>query len=680
MVRAVSEEAEETGGASSSSCTDPELARLRRGLEDLQAACRRKMAEAESRFPELSDLRRVRIISPLDLHPVLQSIKSRTRGNFKYWFQQTSYDTPKIVGAILRLRELNTAMPVLRFDEDVLFTSTTLADNMASIGDAVAKAVKTFRERGRGFWTQSWVFSAQYAPPPPPPDPGASSSSASSVESLRSRYVPWSQAFATRCTPALLATPALCAAEQFEDHEGEASADARGEGVEPWRPSDAALEEATDESVLLRFYGLRRSDVGQGLRPVAPSACPEAARRRDEDLRNLGIGYLGASPLRSCVSGAGLCVPPGLSLDLPPFTHFSLNVMWIDDHILQGLTREVEGLPPLLSGNDSGPSTGAAVVKARERPTACAWYTLEAYLPALLFGCIMDAWICGGSEAHLLKYALEDLPLEEAQLIQRWRQVRGAPFAAAEATGADPRCGVAPGPRGPLSAAVLEVLRRGRMLDREELRAFRVTLWAAALRRIREAYCQWSQLAGRPQSSSASPSTTTRNSASSAAPAADRADDDNAEVDTFAKLWATGGVASHGQLGLFCEAVPWASEEARSRSAARSRQVRSLRLGAGLVDPRWHGRAAAAAAAAVAAGRPASAATPPLSVADLNPHIAEAVATLVEETVAHLEWVLVWPAVVQAVRSVRAGRLPCDVAFGLASDSSATSTLPAARL
>ncbi len=56
----------------------------------------------------------------------------------------------------------------------------------------------------------------------------------------------------------------------------------------------------------------------------------KACGDRDEDIDRLGIQFVGASPLGACISGAAFATSPGLTLDLPPFSHFRLNVMWID--------------------------------------------------------------------------------------------------------------------------------------------------------------------------------------------------------------------------------------------------------------------------------------------------------------------------------------------------------------
>ena len=54
--------------------------------------CNETMRMVEAAAPALNLLNRVRIVTPLDFIDVLDYIKSRQRDNFKYWFQQTTYD------------------------------------------------------------------------------------------------------------------------------------------------------------------------------------------------------------------------------------------------------------------------------------------------------------------------------------------------------------------------------------------------------------------------------------------------------------------------------------------------------------------------------------------------------------------------------------------------------------
>lgn len=76
-----------------------------------------------------------------------------------------------------------------------------------------------------------------------------------------------------------------------------------------------------------------------------PSENEDPDQRYEDDLRALGNTAIGANPLTATISGAALCTSPAVTLDLPPFTHFRLNVMWIDDHCLRRLATLVKPGP-----------------------------------------------------------------------------------------------------------------------------------------------------------------------------------------------------------------------------------------------------------------------------------------------------------------------------------------------
>lgn len=68
------------------------LMRLNAELVETKQHCNETMRMLEAAAPSLSDLNRVRIVTPLDFIDVLDYINSRLPDNFKYWFQQTTYD------------------------------------------------------------------------------------------------------------------------------------------------------------------------------------------------------------------------------------------------------------------------------------------------------------------------------------------------------------------------------------------------------------------------------------------------------------------------------------------------------------------------------------------------------------------------------------------------------------
>jgi hypothetical protein len=118
----------------------------------------------------------------------------------------------------------------------------------------------------------------------------------------------------------------------------------------------------------------------------------------------------------SVVSGAFLCLSDGAILDLPPFSNFSLNVSWIDDHLKYCLHRELRHLTsidlrlsePCLS---DAKLDDVMLKKARGRIDDLPGYVLNNYLPTMLWGTMLDAWI---NPEPLLKCRPDTLSPEEA--------------------------------------------------------------------------------------------------------------------------------------------------------------------------------------------------------------------------------------------------------------------------
>jgi hypothetical protein len=63
----------------------------------------------------------------------------------RYWFQQTSYDVPKIIDAILRLRLIGRGIPVLRFDQDVIFPAHADPAGLVDFAAANARVSESVR-------------------------------------------------------------------------------------------------------------------------------------------------------------------------------------------------------------------------------------------------------------------------------------------------------------------------------------------------------------------------------------------------------------------------------------------------------------------------------------------------------------------------------------------------------
>jgi len=468
-------------------------------LVDLNETCHEKMIKHKSD----GSFQRVRMLSPLDFIEPLLAIRYRLgTTKFQKWFGHTTYDAPKLVGSIMRIRALGNTIPVFRFDIDIICSRVTKEDNMKSIKHAVSQGVDDFLAALADIRVKTFVLSQQYY----------------GVESANTKdFNAWNEAYSTRCNPALLATPALVNASQWSERDGNECF------WGSYTPSPEALLEATDERVMLAFYGLEPKDGEDFLQPVLPSSDPEA------DILKLGNTYIGANPATAIISGAALSTGPGTTLDVPPWIHADLNIMWIDDHILDKSTQEIMGTKKFPRPEGVGT---AKVIKARAQPSNPAKFTLEIYMPTLLYGILMDVWVNNHTDAYLLKYHPEDLPSDLADKLASLK----------------PDDGIA---QGTATRAMQQVRRQGVMIQGQELKDFKADMWSDALQRIRDTYYQWVNMPEPEIGGTATPS--------------------------FAALWIAGRVCKHPGLERYCE-CPTCSK-----------------LGQGMISPEWDKKARKAA-------------------------------------------------------------------------------------
>jgi hypothetical protein len=133
-----------------------------------------------------------------------------------------------------------------------------------------------------------------------------------------------------------------------------------------------------------------------------------------------GIAAIGAHPIASVISGAMLYLSDGAILDLPPFSNFRQNVSWVDDHLKYCLHRELQHLrrPAFVDVTEWKRSDLLTYSKLDDVVVQKAGriiekdlrkYILDEYLPTLLRGTILDAWI---TPDPLLKYRPEELTEE----------------------------------------------------------------------------------------------------------------------------------------------------------------------------------------------------------------------------------------------------------------------------
>lgn len=466
-------------------------------LVTLHNTCRKHMETANTNMKPVS---RIRMLTPFDFKDSLLSIRLRLgEEQFQEWFGHTTYDAPKFADALLRLRSFGNDVPVFRFDIDVLFNKYTKSD-ISSIKTAVSHGVADFNQCVKDPFVQSFLVSQQY----------------SAVQASRSQdFNAWNEAYSTRANPALLATPGTTDTSQWKADGGWGN----------FRPTPEVLQKATDEDVMMAFYGLQKVDGQDMLQPTTPSSAESPAQRAAEDILKLGNAYIGANPSRAVISGAALAVGPGVSVDMPPFLHTDLNIMWIDDHLFDRLTQEVTG----TKRYPRPPGVGTArVVKARSQPFNLAKYTLEIYMPTLMYGILMDAWVNNHTSSYLLKYAPTDIPKTDAI-----EKVYGEL--------------VAPKAQGPWSRAFEKVRETGNYLSDVDVQQVKKDLWSASCERAKDTYWQWSKL---PQPSV-----------------------DGKQVATFATLWGTGRICKNEHLKSYCTNAGY------------------NKLGRGLVTPEWDDQA-----------------------------------------------------------------------------------------
>ena len=405
------------------------------------------IASLLQRYPELPN--RVRVVTPIDLYDIFGRMNWATAQNLRWWFigksQSIRYDTPKIVEATVRLRLLGSGVPVFRLDYDVLFRGEENR-SLPELGlfKTVASCLRAYRLRMDEPSVATFLLSASYDTRAlAPPESGTS-------------LAAWRGAFATRIFPALPVVPEEIAKVGKEEYTWEKYA-----------------ETVFDSTLARRFYGLaEKSLVTQGVG---------------------GIGEIGAHPISSVISGAMLCLSEGAILDLPPFSNFTLNVSWIDDHLKYCLHRELRHLTtivlkiePLLSDAKLDP---IMVQKARALIKDLPRYVLGDYLPTLLWGTVVDAWITANP---LAKYRPEYLA--KAQQAE-WDAIR--------------RHGRSD---GVLARALGIFLEKGSFITTERLQ-LRETLIRVGLERIAKVRKQWIHLTG-------------------------------SGKETFASIWARGTVAS----------------------------------------------------------------------------------------------------------------------------------------
>jgi hypothetical protein len=395
----------------------------------------RSMLEKE----QLAD--RVRFLTSLDLRAILGRVNAIYAEMFRRFFLGQSkgirYDATKIVEAILRLRALGNGVPVFRLDHDVIFRGEAIDD--LGLFKAVACSLRAYQLRMAAPTVSTFLFSASY-----------------NVRTLLDRspgtddFEAWSRAFATRLYPALIADPNKI---RWISALADGTLEEKARKNDQW---DTYVRRHVDAALARRFYGLTA----------------DPTKLEPEGLE--GITSVGAHPLYSVISGALLCLSDGAILDLPPYSNLGINVMWIDDHLKYSLHRAMnhftsEETLDLEPGLRHARLDDVTVTKARPAAGNLQCYVFDIYLPTLLWGTVMDAWIISDP---ILKCRVSTL---DSQGYQRWRMAGEAQHEA------------------PLPRAMLDALRTGTFGPGSEA-SLREDLRKVAVLRIEQVRQSWAAL------------------------------------------------------------------------------------------------------------------------------------------------------------------------------------------
>jgi len=414
-------------------------------IEELQETCK-ALEFAKTVHDYLNDLMRteyqellprLRFITAIDLHKIFGRItNSAFADRLKGWMvgdtEGIRYDSPKIVEAIVRLRLLGSGVPVFRVDYDVLLRDKDNRDKKnLEFSSTIGSCLMAYQLRRDSPNLSSFIFSASYDHKILR-DPRATDD-----------FHAWGQAYATRVFPALRFDKALITQtlhtinKQMDEASRSQAHEEKTKAAKDKTPEEEAKQKAANEWDLKEAG---RKIVAQAWDSYAEKAFSAPLARKffgfnDEQFvvsESGGIGEIGAHPMASVISGAMLYLSDGAILDLPPFSNFSLNVSWIDDHLKYCLHRELRHLrrPTLdtdgreLKRNDLltySKIDNVIVQKAgRKIDKDLRWYIFDVYLPTLLRGTMLDAWI---TPDPLLKYRSEELTEENRdacrELIER---------------------------------------------------------------------------------------------------------------------------------------------------------------------------------------------------------------------------------------------------------------------
>lgn len=342
------------------------------------------------KFPSAKedDLSRLRLITAADLYPIVNNLRGNKPGNEASRLRQflvsdehgVFYDTAKVVEALVRIRHVGSGLPVIRIDWDALLNNKTLKEYLKGSLHSVIDYCEDYAKEPL---IHSSMLSGGYALPSRDPNEW--------------NLTDYNVAYATRIFPALI--PSKAAVEQLNLRVSKKD--------NPVEFVDCDLVDRFDDSEvkgIQRGKKFKKATIQNleewGMFDLTVVKSFYGGSNRENWT---GIAELGAHPLDSVISGSLLVLSDGAILDLPPFSNFRRNVMWIDDHLKYllhqslGHFRRLE----LNVGTESRPRMFKARIdeakvhkdRVRAGQGNLRPYTFGVYIPTLFWGSIVDAWI-----------------------------------------------------------------------------------------------------------------------------------------------------------------------------------------------------------------------------------------------------------------------------------------------
>jgi len=306
------------------------------------------------------------------------------------------YDAPKVIEAAIRIANIGRQIPILRFDDDVVFHGARDPSDPEAVQrtrKSIERLCEEYKRLSDDPEISYFAFSGSYLDSKTTERFETQNSELEGDEYLLHGL----NGFATRAVQLAQCTWELGKA-LMKKHESlleELPLDGPPSGE---TPKAKKLRETVD--VVLKSEGIQLE-----VDAIAHFMC--------------GLDKFGANPFLQVISGAGLCLSDSAILDLPPFSNMRQNVVWIDDHLKYSLHHELHHF-----GFCQDKDLVARVVDAPFQQTRHAnpkalrlydarWHLRE-YLPRLVLGCVADAWLRADVR---LKRKLEGLSLRQFKTV-----------------------------------------------------------------------------------------------------------------------------------------------------------------------------------------------------------------------------------------------------------------------